>query len=184
MRIRAVVTFAVVLFAAAVGLAMTTATGASGWQPAEQGRQGPPDARPQGRPPGMPGESLGGIGRVLLQVDLSAAQLEQVKSLVQAERDAGAQFHQTLRDIDEQVRAAGESGEFDESAVRALAAREAAATIELRVIGARTQAAIYKLLTDDQKKVLADARDDQPPPRPRRGRQSPGLPPAPLKGGA
>jgi Spy/CpxP family protein refolding chaperone len=184
MKIRSVVTFAVVLFVAAIGLAMTRTTNVSDWQPVAQDRPAPPQGRPPGPPPAMPGEGPGGIGRALFHLDLGAAQLEQVKELMQAEHDAGAPYHEALRNINGQMRAAVESGEFDETAVRALAATEAAATVELRVIGARTQAAIHKLLTDEQKKALADARDDQPLPRPRRGKQLPSLPPAPLKGGA
>jgi Spy/CpxP family protein refolding chaperone len=170
MKIRGVVAFAVVLLVAAVGLAMTTASSTSDWQPAGQGRQGAPDGRPPGPPPGSPGEGPGGIGRMLLHLDLTAAQLEQVKALMQAERDAGAPYRETLRDIDEQMRQAVESGQFDEATVRALAEKAAAASIEMRVIGARTQAAIYKLLTDEQKKALADGRDAAPEPRPRRGK--------------
>jgi Spy/CpxP family protein refolding chaperone len=112
----------------------------------------------------------GGIGRMLFHLDLTAAQLEQVRSLMQAEREASAPYRESLRGITEQMRQAVESAEFDADAVRALATREAAATIELRVIGAKTQSAIYKLLTDEQKKALADARNDQPSPRPHRGR--------------
>jgi Spy/CpxP family protein refolding chaperone len=110
------------------------------------------------------------MGRLLFELDLTAAQLEQVKSQMEAEREAAAPYHETLRGLHEQMRAAVESGAFDEEAVRAIAVKEAAATAELRVIGARTQSAIFGLLTDDQKKAMAEARDDQPPPRSRRGR--------------
>jgi Spy/CpxP family protein refolding chaperone len=164
MRIRGVLAFGIVLIAAAGGLAMTTAN-TPGGQGAAQ-RQGPPDGPPPGpRGAGGPGD----IGRLLFQIDLTAAQLEQVKILVQADREAGASYRAVLRDLDEQVRKRVESGEFDEAAVRALAVQEAAATIELRVAGARTQAAIYTLLTAEQTKALADTRGEEPPPR-RRGR--------------
>jgi Spy/CpxP family protein refolding chaperone len=196
MRFRGLLTFAVLLVAAAVGLAMTSVTNASGWRPVSHDDQAASSGRPQGPPPGPRGGGPGGggpggggpggggLGRMLFDMDLTAAQLEQVKGLMQADREASAPYHETLRDINDQMRQAVESGEFSEETVRALAAKEAAATIELRVIGAKTQAAIYKLLTAEQKKALADARDDQPPPRPRRGK-SPAFVEDPLvKGGA
>lgn len=169
MKIRALVTFTIVLLVAAVGLAMASATGLSAWQASDQDQQAPPVGRPPGPPPGPPGMGPGGMGRMLFHLGLTADQQAQVKTLMQAERDASAPYHETLRSINDQMRQAVEAKEFDAAAVRALAEKEAAATIELRVIGAKTQSAIYKLLTDDQKKALADARADQPPPRGRRG---------------
>jgi Spy/CpxP family protein refolding chaperone len=166
MRIKGVAAFLVVLLAAAVGLAMTAGNGTSGQQAATQGRQGPPDGRPPGPPPGPGGP--GEIGRLLSDLDLTSAQLEQVKSLMQAERDSGATYRLALRDIDQQIRKAVESGAFDEATIRALAVQEASAQIELRVIGARTQAAIYTLLTAEQKAALSNMRGNEPPPPARR----------------
>jgi len=107
---------------------------------------------------------------MLFRLDLTTEQQEQVKSLMQAEREAAQPYQETLRDINARVRKAVQAGEFDEAAVRALAEKEAAATVELRVLGAKTQAAIYNLLTAEQKKALADSDNDQAPPRPRRGK--------------
>ena len=177
MKTRTLLIITIGLLMAVVGFAMTVSIDASAWQPAGQGRQGVMGVPPPGPRGGGPGRGFGGpggIGPMLFQLDLTAAQLEQVKALMQAEREASAPHHETLQGINEQMRKAVESGEFDEAAVRALASKEAAVTVELRVIGARTQAAIYKLLTDEQKKTLADFRDDQPP-RGRRGRGARGL---------
>ena len=180
MRIRSVLVFATVLLAAAVGLAMAT-TGAPGGQSAAgqsvtQDRQGPPPGPPpdgmrRGGPgrggPGGPG-GPGGIGREIFRLNLTAAQQEQVKALMDAQREATESYHTTLRDIDRQIDDAITSGEFTEDAIRALAEKEAATTVELRVQRAKTDAQIYELLTAEQKKALADAKNQQAPPR--RGR--------------
>jgi Spy/CpxP family protein refolding chaperone len=129
MRIRAIVTFAVVLVSAAVGLAMTSAANSAAWEPAGQGRRADPGPPTPGPPPGRPGAGPGGIERLLFQLDLTAAQLEQVKSLMQAQREASAPYQQALRDIGNQMRQAVESAGFDETVVRALAAKEAEATV-------------------------------------------------------
>lgn len=167
MRIRAIVTFAIVVFAAAVGLAMTSSGGSSDWRPVVQDQQQPPDGPPP-PPPGMHRRGgPGGFGPMLFDLDLTAEQIEQVRSLMKADRDASASYHEKLRNLDQQIRAAVESDSFKEDSVRALAEQEAAISVELRVLGARTQAAIDRLLTADQKKALADQGGQQP--RPRRG---------------
>lgn len=194
MKVRGIVTFSVMIVAAAVGMAMSSSIKATAWQPAGQSRQAAPDNRPPGPPQGAPGDWRGAIGdwfggpgrrgggpggpggpggmmgRMLFRLDLTAEQQEQVKTLMQAEREATQPYQQTLRDVHDQLRQATQSGEFNEAAVRALAEKEAAATIELRVLGAKTQAAIYNLLTAEQKKALAGSGDGQAMARPRRGR--------------
>ncbi len=173
MRIRAVLVFATLLSAAAVGLAMT-ATGAPAQPPASQDRLGPPPGPPPGRMgPGGPG-GRGGIDRDLFRLDLTPAQREQVKTLMDAQRQARETYRATLQDIDKQIRAAVESGEFDAAAVRALAEKEAAAMVELRVLAAKTDADIVKLLTPEQKQALTAGRNHQQPPPDgrRRGRSA------------
>jgi Spy/CpxP family protein refolding chaperone len=170
MRIRGVLVFTAVLTAAAVGLAMAAGDGAPTAQPAQSAPQGGQAGPPQGPPPGGPGGGPQGIERLLFEVNLTAAQLEQVKTLVAAQREAGATYDEQLRQVGEKMRAIVEAATFDEAAARKLALQEAAAMAELRVLGARTEAAIYQLLTDEQKTALADLRDQQPARPPRRGR--------------
>jgi Spy/CpxP family protein refolding chaperone len=168
MKMKTVLGFTAALAAIAVVMAMATGPAAAAGPAGQRGQMSRPPAGPPPGPRG--GGGPGGIGRMLFELNLTAAQLEQVKSLTEAEREAATPYHETLRDLDEQMRAAVESGAFDEAAARAIAVKEAAATAELRVIGARTQSAIFGLLTDEQKKAMAEARDGQRPPREHRGR--------------
>jgi Spy/CpxP family protein refolding chaperone len=161
---RTVLGFTAAVAAIAMVTAMATGPAAAAGQAGQRGQMSGPPPGPRG------GGGPGGIGRMLFELNLTAAQLEQVKSLMEAERAAAAPFHEIVRGLHERMRAAVESGAFDEAAVRAIAVEEAAAATELRILGARTQSAIFGLLTDEQKKAMAEARGDQPPARPRRGR--------------
>ncbi len=162
MKIRGLLIFTVVLMAAVVGLAVVAASGTTTVQ---QAGQGEPSGPPQGGPPPGPGEGgPGGIERMASQLNLTSTQREQVKALMASQHDAGAAYQDQLKQIGDEMRSLIEGDTFDEDAARALAAKEAAAMTKLRVIGARTEAAIYQLLTADQKKTLATLRSQIPPP--------------------
>lgn len=167
MRIKSRLALTLVLVAAAVGLAMaSTRSGAAG--PAH-GQDGRPQERHMGPPPGGPGRGgPGGIEHLLFDIDLTTAQLEQIKTLTAAQRKADAAGHDQLREVGDKMRALVEADTFDEAAVRALAVSEAAITTELRVSSARTEAAVYHVLTAEQKAALSKLRDERPPREPRR----------------
>lgn len=165
MRSRILLAVVAFLVAATVGLAVAS-TGSL--DEPSQPQRGRPDERPMGPPQGPRGGGPEGIERLVFQVDLAAAQLEQIRELTAAGRQANAALREQLREIGEKMRALIEAESFDESAARDLAAREAALTAELRVSGARTEAAIFHLLTADQKAALKKLRDQQPPRMPRR----------------
>lgn len=163
MRMRNVLAFTAVVVAVAVGLATAGSTAVSNTEP----QRGRPAEPPQGRPPGGPGGGPQGMGieRQLFDLNLTAAQREQVRALMDARREAGATLQEQLRDLGDQMRALVEADSFDDEAARALAAKETTATAELRVIGARTDAAIYRLLTAEQKTTLSKLRTAGPGPR-------------------
>ncbi len=157
MRTRGALVFVVALAAAAVGMAVVAASGpAPSVQGAGDGQSAPPQGPPPGAGRGGPGRGgPGGIEQALSQLHLTSAQAEQVKALLDSRREAEAQYQEELGQYAEQMRALIEAGTFDEDAVRALALKEAAVTVELRIIGARTESAIYQLLTAEQKQELA-----------------------------
>ena len=163
MRTRDLLALTAVLMAAAVGLAMVSTRSVA--DPQQEQRSRPPD-RQMGPPQGPRGGGPGGLEPLLFELDLAAGQLEQVKALTTAQREAEAPSRDELRQIGEEMRALIEADTFDESAVRDLAAREAALTAGLRLAAARTESAIFQLLTADQKAALKKLRDQQPP-RPR-----------------
>jgi len=172
MKMRAVVGFAAFLAVAALGLA-AAANGTTAGQDAQQ-NQAPPPPGPRPGPPGMRGPGghggPGDIGRMIFDLDLTAEQVQKVKALTKAERDTASSYMEEGRQIEEQLRAETEKDTFNEEAVTALVRQQADLMVKMRVISARTQFDIYKLLTAEQKTALAAARAQQPPPPPRRGR--------------
>jgi protein CpxP len=109
-----------------------------GWQghPGWQGRGGP-----------------GGWG--FFGLNLTDAQMQQIKSLHEQSRASAKPYLDQLKPLRQQMQALIHSGNFDENAARALATQQSELTTELDVINARTEAAIYNLLTPDQKAKLS-----------------------------
>ena len=121
----------------------------------------------QGPPPGGRGGPPGGIDmRILMQLDLTDAQQEQIKALLDQQRTESQPYQEQLWQAREAMQAAVEADTFDEAAVRGLAVAEGQATTELSVIRARTGAAIYKLLTTEQRAQLTELRQRRRPPAP------------------
>jgi Spy/CpxP family protein refolding chaperone len=163
MRVRGVVAFSLVLLAAAVGLA--TAGGSLGAAVAAATSQTASKA-PDGPPPGPRRGPGGRLIDKVFELDPTADQLSQIKTLRETERESSAANRETVRSIGKELQTAIEADTFDEDAVRVLAQKEATATIELRVIGARTDAAVYALLTADQRAALANLSERKGPPPP------------------
>ena len=127
--------------------------------------QDPP--RPQGPPqppPPFPGGPRG-IAQMVQSLDLTSEQLEQVKTLDEAERSSSKPYMEKMREADESIKTIIESGSFGEDAVRKLASDASAAMVEMRVISAKTEAAIYQLLTAEQRAKLAKLQPPKPPDR-------------------
>jgi len=122
------------------------------------------------RPPGPPqppppfGGGPRGIARLVMALNLTSAQLEQVKALEESERSSSKAYMEKMREADESIRTIIESGSFDETAVRELAGNASTAMVEMRVISARTDAAIYQLLTSEQRTKLAELEKATKPP--------------------
>lgn len=121
----------------------------------------PPPPPPPG--PGGPG-GPGGLGPMLFELDLSATQIGQIKRLQDEARTASQPYEEQLRQVEDSLRTATRQATFAEDAVRTLLASEVKPMTELRVIRARTDAAIWRLLTTDQQAALAQMQ--QHPPRP------------------
>jgi Spy/CpxP family protein refolding chaperone len=100
-------------------------------------RQGPGHHGPDG---GGPLHALG----------LTDAQKEQVKAIHEAERTKIEPYLKQLEDARTALKEATAKGQFDETKVRAIAATQSQAQIELTVSRARTEAAVYKILTPEQ----------------------------------
>lgn len=114
----------------------------------------------QGRDPGgQAGRGPGGPppagGRMILHLlDLTEAQQAQIKTIQDAEDDKAEAFHEKLREAHNALKAVTASGQFNEAQVRTLAASIAQNEIELTVIRTRKDAAIYQVLTAEQRAKL------------------------------
>ncbi|MDX2029678.1 MAG: Spy/CpxP family protein refolding chaperone [Blastocatellia bacterium] len=107
--------------------------------------------------PGGPGGPRGGDHR-FRELNLTDAQKAQVKAIHEKQREEAEALHEQMRGIHEQMRPLVEAAAFDEAAVRALLAKEAAIATELKLIEARGQNAVFNVLTAEQKATLAERR--------------------------
>ena len=117
----------------------------------------------QGPPPPFGGPGLLDQ-RLLDQLSLTDAQKTQISALRDQERTAAQSYQDQLRQVRDSMSAAVEASTFDDAAVQALAATQGQLVAELSVIEARTAAAIYQLLTTDQRTKLATLQQQQPHP--------------------
>jgi protein CpxP len=128
---------------------------------------GPPAGHPieerigNGPPAGHHGRGFIG-GRFADLLGLTTAQKEQIAALRDQAERASETYVTQLAALHEQLRALIEAAAFNESAVRALAAQMSTVQTELSVIQARTESAIYNLLTAEQKAKLAELHKKAP----------------------
>ncbi len=129
----------------------------------------PPSAR--GGPGGQGGPGGGGqledrFARVL---GLTDAQKTQIKSLREQAQTASKPYVEQIKPLTEERHKLIEAPAFDEAAARTLAQKMSQLQIEIHLIQAKTEAAIYQLLTPEQKAKLAELRkamedhQDDPP---------------------
>jgi Spy/CpxP family protein refolding chaperone len=143
----------------ACGCLLFSTTFAQGRGPGGRGPGGPPPPPPEG-------------GRMALHfLDLTEAQKAQIETIQETEDAKEQAFHDKLRDAHDALEAATAQGQFNEAQVRTLAAAIAQNEVELTVIRTRKDAAIYQVLTPEQRAKLdqlhAERLAHRPPPPPR-----------------
>ncbi len=89
---------------------------------------------------------------------LSAEQQTQIQKITKSERETVAPLLEKLRASREELRNAAQAEKFDETAVRSIAAGQAATRTELIVARARTKAQIQAVLTSDQRALAEKLR--------------------------
>lgn len=140
--------------------------------------QGPGQGRgpggPPNHPPGPPDGPGGGMF-LLRFLDLTDAQKAQIKTIQDAEDAKAEPFEKQIGDAHKALDEATAKGQFNESQIRTIAASEAQAMIELTVLRTRKDAAIYQVLTPEQRAKLDKFREEHQPP------DGPGRPPRPPK---
>jgi len=146
--------------ALAAGFALTGVVGVAAQQ--EQGQGGGQNRaeRPWGQREGRGGGRRGGFGRFGAELNLTDAQLEQMRQIEERYRATfKAQRQNRGQERDRFDPLAG--GTFDESAVRAAAQARANAQVEREVAQARMMYEMYNVLTSEQKAQLAAARQQR-----------------------
>ncbi len=132
-----------------LGLAITAIVGASLIAVGQ-----PPWARGHGGPGGGPGFG-GHFAHVL---NLTDTQKTQIKALREQAHAAAKPYHEQIKPIREQMQKLIEAPAFNETAARALDQQMMQAQIEIQVIYAKTEAAIFQLLTPEQKAKMTEMR--------------------------
>ena len=90
-------------------------------------------------------------GRMAARLNLTSEQQEQIKTIVEAERERIAPVRAQQRELRDQLRTAMKAQPFDENAVRQVAASQAEARTEMIVHRARVQNQINAVLTEEQR---------------------------------
>lgn len=129
----------------AVAAALVLAVGAFAAQ-GMHGHHGPMGESPFG------GHMLGFFSDYL---DLTSAQQEQIKSIMQKEKPAIQPLFQQMAQFHSQMRQLEDSSAFDEAKVRALAAQQSQVMTEMIVQKARIKSEMLQVLTPEQKTKLA-----------------------------
>jgi len=131
---------------------------------------GPGPDGPMGGPMrgGMEGPMGAHMGRHMLPpgVQLTEAQKDKMFELHHAQQPAMRALMKTIRKAHEELQSLVAADSFDEARARAVAASGAQAGTELALLHARTENAVYRLLTPEQRKLVEACRPNgaTPPP--------------------
>lgn len=104
-----------------------------------------------GRGPGAGRDGGRFLQRMAVVLNLSADQQSRIKSILAKERETTQPLREALRASRDKLRTATDAGNFDEAAVRSIAASQAQTRTELIVAHARTRSEIYNVLTPEQR---------------------------------
>jgi Spy/CpxP family protein refolding chaperone len=92
------------------------------------------------------------------QLDLTEAQKTEIKAILDAERPTIEPLVRQLVGTRKELRSVTDSGQFDESQVRALAEQQAQTITELIVAKERVKSKVYAVLTPEQRDKAAQMR--------------------------
>ena len=107
---------------------------------------------------------FGGFNQRLLdQLNLTAEQGTQINALQTTAQTASESLRDELETIREQIRTAIENGALNEAQVTALLRSRAEIQVQLELIRLRANAAIYNLLTAEQRTLLETLRQQHQP---------------------
>ena len=125
----------------------------------------------QGFPGGRGGQGPGGFGvdglrffermlpRMAERLGLTDEQQEEIRSILETAQPEIRGYVEDLAAAREAYRLDNEPGDFDESTFRIFAESQTPTEIELKVAIAKTHAAIYLVLTPEQREQLGEMKD-------------------------
>lgn len=149
--------------AAIVGAALTPifAQDTAPQEKPPMGRMGPGGPGGRGFGPG-PGGPLGPIALPLRQLDLSDAQRDQVRGVMQSHQAAFKEIGDRMRQARAALDATVTGDAVDESAIRARAADVAAVEADAAVLRAKVHQEVFNLLTAEQQTKARELQADAP----------------------
>lgn len=109
-----------------------------------------------GRGGGRHGKGMRGGGQMFRNLDLTDAQKEQMKTIGQSSREKMKPIMEQMKANRDQLQQLTSGGNFDEGSVQALAAQQGTLTAQMIVEKERTKAAMFALLTTEQKAKAAE----------------------------
>jgi protein CpxP len=109
--------------------------------------------RPFGGPPPFALEKIAG------ELNLSSEQRAQIKQILEAEKTKVQALMETAHATHEQLKDLGTDGAFNEEKVNQLAAQQAETTRQLIVEKERTKAAVFAVLTPEQRAKAAELKN-------------------------
>jgi periplasmic protein CpxP/Spy len=124
--------------------------------------------------PGGPMGPFGALPPMLMQrLNLTDAQREQVKSVMDSHRDEMKALGEKAGTAHKALQAAVTADQFDESAIRSRSAEAAALDADMAVLRARIHGEVWQLLTPDQQKTAKDLQTQMEQRRAQGGRRGP-----------
>ena len=123
--------------------------------------QGPGAGGQRGRGPGGPGGFRPGAGALLRGLDLTDAQRQQVRQLMQQHREQTRGLAGRFQQAQDARRHAVEAVPVDEARIRTAMQQVAEAQTELAVLEAKLQSDIHALLTPEQQQRAQQLRADR-----------------------
>lgn len=122
-----------------------------------QGMMGPGGPGMRGGPGGGP---FGMLGPGLRQLDLTDAQREQVRTIMESHRDAQKAIGDRMRTARKALQDAIAADTFDENAVRAAAGAVSAVDADAAVLQAKIHGEVFAILTPEQVKKAKELRTE------------------------
>lgn len=113
---------------------------------------------------------MGALGPIMRQANLTDAQRDQVRSIVESHRDEMQALGERARPAHEALQTALSNGTFDEGTIRARSAEVASVEADMAVSQARVFSEVFQVLTPEQQAQVKKLQAEMNERRPERGR--------------